>query len=84
MIMDKWAYEQSVKHDFSRPGRPKENANVESLNGRLRQECLNANWIMSLEDAQSKFSVWRIHYNESRLHSALDWAKPEKCTRRCR
>lgn len=47
-VMDKWAYEHGVELDFSRPGEPTDNANVESFNGRLRQECLNATWFMSI------------------------------------
>lgn len=83
-VMDKWACERSVKLDFSRPGKPTDNANVESFNGRLRQECLNENWFMSLEDAQANISAWRTYNNESRPHSALDWTTPEEFARRCR
>ena len=71
-VMDKWAYERGVEIDFSRPGKPTDNAMVESFNGRLRQECLNEHWFMSLHDAQTKIEAWRRHYNESRPHSALD------------
>lgn len=52
--MDKWAYEHGVELDFSRPGKPTDNARVESFNGRLRQECLNAHWFLSLADAEAK------------------------------
>ena len=82
-IMDKWVYERSVALDFSRPGKPTDNAAVESFNGRLRQECLNANWFLSLADAQEKIAAWREDYNESRPHSALDWATPAEFARRC-
>ena len=82
--MDKWAYERGVELDFSRPGKPTDNARVESFNGRLRQECLNAHWFMSLADAQDKIAAWRREYNESRPHSALDWATPAEFARRCR
>lgn len=71
-VMDKWACERRVELDFSRPGKPTDNANVESFNGRLRQECLNATWFMSLDDARGKIEAWRQYYNESRPHSALD------------
>jgi putative transposase len=77
-VMDKWAYERGVQIDFSRPGKPTDNAMVESFNGRLRQECLNEHWFMSLADAQGKIETWRRHYNESRPHSALDWATPHE------
>jgi putative transposase len=69
--MDKWAYERGVELDFSRPGKPTDNAKVESFNGRLRQECLNAHWFLSLEDARHKIDEWRQYYNETRPHSAL-------------
>ena len=82
-VMDKWAYERGVELDFSRPGKPTDNANVESFNGRLRQECLNATWFMSLDDARGKIEAWRMYYNESRPHSALDWATPAEFARRC-
>lgn len=81
--MDKWAYERGVELDFSRPGKPTDNANVESFNGRLRQECLNASWFMSLDDAKGKIEAWRRYYNESRPHSALDWSTPAEFARRC-
>jgi len=76
--MDRWAYEHKVEIDFSRPGKPTDNATIESFNGRLRQECLNEHWFMSLEDAQLKIEAWRRHYNESRPHSALDWRTPHE------
>lgn len=52
--LDKWCYEHGVKLDFSRPGKPTDNAFVESFNGRLREECLNAHWFESLQDARKK------------------------------
>jgi putative transposase len=82
--MDKWAYERRVELDFSRPGKPTDNARVESFNGRLRQECLNAHWFLSMEDARDKIAAWRTYYNESRPHSALDWATPAEFARNCR
>ncbi|MDB5744659.1 MAG: transposase [Polaromonas sp.] len=81
-VMDKWAYEHGVELDLSRPGKPTDNAKVESFNGRLRQECLNAHWFMSLADAQGKIGAWRTEYNESRPHSALDWLTPAEFARR--
>ena len=54
---------------------------VESFNGRLRQECLNEHWFMSLADAQDKIEAWRRHYNEARPHSALDWRTPMEFAR---
>jgi putative transposase len=81
--MDKWAYERGVELDFSRPGKPTDNARVESFNGRLRQECLNANWFLSPDDAKAKIGAWRTYYNESRPHSAPDWLTPAEFARRC-
>lgn len=83
-VMDKWAYERGVELDFSRPGKPTDNARVESFYGRLRQECLNAHWFLSLDDAKAKIAAWQTEYNESRPHSALDWATPAEFARRCR
>lgn len=83
-VMDKWAYERGVELDFSRPGKPTDNAKVESFNGRFRQECLNAHWFMSLEDAKSKIEEWRRYYNEVRPHSALKWAAPAEFARQAR
>jgi putative transposase len=59
-----------VKLDFSRPGKPIENAYIESFNGRLRQEWLEENWFTSLEDAKIKIEVWRKEYNGHRPHSS--------------
>ncbi len=81
-VMDKWAYERGVRMAFSRPGKPTDNAMVESFNGRLRQECLNEHWFMSLADAQAKIESWRRAYNESRPHGALDWLTPAEFARR--
>ncbi|WP_372557766.1 IS3 family transposase [Yersinia sp. 1652 StPb PI] len=77
-MLDKWVYERGIRIDFSRPGTPTDNATVESFNGRLRQECLNENWFMSVEDARCKIEGWRIHYNQSRPHSALGWMTPSE------
>ncbi len=69
--MDKWAYENSVTLDFSRPDKPMDNALVESFIGSFRDECLNVNWFLSLEDAKEKIEAWRVDYNEFRPHSSL-------------
>lgn len=81
--MDRWAYEHGVELDFSRPGRPTDNAKVESFNGRFREECLNAHWFLSLEDAKSKIEAWRQYYNEERPHSAQGWMTPAEFARQC-
>jgi len=64
--------------DFSRPGKPTDNAYIESFNGRFRQECLNEHWFLSLDDARDKVEAWRRDYNEERPHSALGNAAPEE------
>jgi putative transposase len=74
--LDRWAYENGVTLDFSRPGKPTDNAFVESFNGRLRDECLNAHWFLSLADARTKIEAWRRDYNESRPHTSLGWLTP--------
>jgi putative transposase len=74
--MDRWAYENGVTLDFSRPGKPIDNAFVESFIGSFRDEYLNVNWFLSLEDARMKIEVWRKDYNEYRPHSSLDNMTP--------
>jgi putative transposase len=69
--MDLWAYDNEVKIDFSRPGKSTDNAFIESFNGSLRDECLNTNWFLSLEDAKKKIETWRREYNEYRPQSSI-------------
>jgi len=69
--LDKWASENKVALDFSRPGKPTDNAFIESFNGSFRDECLNVNWFLSLEDAQEKINAFKEEYNHFRPHSAL-------------
>ena len=69
--MDRWAYENQVTMDYSRPGKPTDNPFAESFNGSFRDECLNAHWFLSLEDAVQKIEAWRIEYNHYRPHSSL-------------
>jgi putative transposase len=76
--------ERGRELDFSRPAKPTNNAKVESFNGRLRQECLNAHWFLSLEDARRKIDEWRQYYNEMRRHSALKWETPAEFARQAR
>ena len=76
--LDKWAYENKVMLDFSRPGKPTDNAYIESFNGSFRDECLNAHWFMSLNDAREKIETWRIDYNEFRPHSSLNNLTPKE------
>ena len=74
--MDHWAYENKVTMDYSRPGKPTDNPFVESFNGSLRDECLNAHWFLSLQDATEKIEAWRIEYNHYRPHSSLNDLTP--------
>jgi putative transposase len=76
--VDLWAYWNHVKLDFSRPGKPTDNAYIESFNARFRLECLNEHWFMSLEDAREKTEKWRQDYNQSRPHSSLGNVPPEE------
>ncbi len=76
--LGQWACWNNVTLDFSRPGKPTDNAFIESFNGRLRQECLNENWFLSLEDAQTKIENWRKHYNEKRPHGSLGNLAPSE------
>ncbi len=69
--MDLWAYQRGVTLDFSRPGKPTDNAFIEPFNSKLRSECLNTHWFMNREDACEKIEAWRIYYNEERSHSAI-------------
>ena len=75
--LDQWAYLNGVELDFSRPGKPTDNAIVEAFNARLRAECLNENWFLSLADAQEKIEDWRRYYNGERPHGALGNLAPE-------
>ena len=79
--MDQWAYDNGVTLDFIRPGKPIENAFIESFNGKLRDECLNQHWFEDLDDVQSKLEAWRKEYNESRPHSALGNLTPREYAR---
>jgi putative transposase len=76
--LDKWAYDKGVTLDFSRPGKPTDNAFIESFNGSFRDECLNVHWFLSLADAQEKIERWRVDYNRCRPHSALGDRTPEE------
>lgn len=81
--LDKWAYENGVVLDFSRPGKPTDNAFIESFNGSFRDECLNVNWFLSLEDATEKITAFKEEYNHFRPHSALGNLTPIEALDRC-
>ena len=69
--LDLWAYTRGVTLDFSRPGKPTDNTFIEAFNGRLRAECLNTHWFLTLADARKKLEDWRKDYNEVRPHGAI-------------
>jgi putative transposase len=73
-----WAYFNKVTLDFSRPGKPTDNALIESCNGRVRQECWNQHWFLSLADAAERIEEWRIDYNTMRPHSSLGDRTPKE------
>src|SRR5712692_9017448 len=77
-VLDQWAYERGVKLQFIEPGKPIQNAFIESFNSRLREECLNEQVFVSLDDARSKIERWRIEYNRERPHSSLGHLTPEE------
>jgi putative transposase len=79
--MDSWAYQNKVQLDFIRPGKPVENAFIESFNGKLRDECLNTNTFLSIDDARQKIETWRRDYNTYRPHSAIGNLAPEEFAR---
>ena len=74
--LEDWAYRRGVLLDFIRPGKPVENAFIESFNGRLRDECLNVEQFASVADAQAKIEAWRVDYNQRRRHSSLGHLTP--------
>ena len=76
--LDEWAYRRGVALDFIRPGKPVENALIESFNGRLRDECLNVYSFESIGHAQSVINVWRDDYNHRRPHGALGHLTPSE------
>ena len=70
-LVDLWAYHHQVRLDFSRPGKPTDNAYIETFNGSLRDECLNLHWFETLAEARRLIEAWRIDYNMNRPHMAL-------------
>jgi len=76
--MDLWAYRNGAKIDFSRPGKPTDNAFVESFNGTFRAECLDTHWFVDLKEAKQMIEAWRREYNESRPHRSLGDRTPSE------
>jgi putative transposase len=73
-----WCEEQKIQLIHIQPGRPMQNGHIESFNGRLRDECLNANWFHNLADARRKIGAWRDEYNSERPHSSLGYRTPNE------
>lgn len=76
--LDAWAYARGVRLHFIAPGKPTQNAFIESFNGRFREECLDQHWFVSLEDARRTIEAWRIEYNTERPHGSLNNRTPEE------
>jgi putative transposase len=77
-VLDAWAYERQVQLSFIRPGKPNENAYIESFNGKFRDECLNEHWFVTMAQARRIIEAWRIEYNTERPHSSLGDLTPEE------
>lgn len=80
-VMDQWAYDHRVRLRFIAPGKPIQNAVIESFNGRLRDECLNQHWFLDLVDARRTVEAWRLDSNRARPHSALGYRPPPRFAR---
>jgi len=74
--VDQWAYAHGVALHFIEPGKPVQNAFIESFNGKFRDECLNQNWFVSLDEARRIIEAWRVDYNTVRPHSSLGYRTP--------
>ena len=75
--VDEWAHLHGVRLQFIRPGKPVDNAFIESFNGKCRDECLNENLFVTIEHARSTLAHWRVDYNHARPHSSLGNLTPE-------
>jgi putative transposase len=75
---DQWAEQNGIALDYIEPGKPVQNAVMESFNGRFRDECLNSHWFTSLADARRTIEAWRLDYNRERPHSSLGYRTPEE------
>lgn len=78
MAMFDWSKRTGVSLQFIRPGKPNENAFIESFNGRQRDECMNESLFSTLSEAREIVEQWRYHYNQHRPHSALNWLTPDE------
>jgi putative transposase len=78
IALDRWAYNNNVRLDFIKPGKPVQNAFIESFNGRLRHECLNQHYFVTLAEAKKIIEDWRVEYNTFRPHGTLRGLTPEE------
>ncbi len=78
----RWAHGRGITLDFIRPGKPVENAFVESFNGKLRDECLNMHWFLTIADARHRLEAWRVTYNTARPHQGLGQLTPQQFSQR--
>lgn len=77
-VLDEWAYRQQLHLRFIEPGKPQQNAYIESFNGKFRDECLNEHWFLSMRHARQVIEAWRQEYNDERPHSSLGYLTPNK------
>jgi putative transposase len=78
-VLNEWAYKQGLKLHFIEPGKPQQNAYIESFNGKFRDECLNEHWFISMRHARETIAAWRREYNDERPHSSLGYLTPKQC-----
>ncbi len=78
-----WCQDRGITLVPIQPGRPMQNGYVESFHGRLRDECLNANWFLNVVDAKEKIERWRVAYNSDRPHSSLAYRTPAEFAKTC-
>ena len=76
--LTQWCAEKQIKLNYIQPGRPMQNGHVESFNGKLRDECLNQHWFVTLSQARLILAAWKRHYNEERPHSSLGNKTPSE------
>jgi putative transposase len=77
-VLDEWAYRQQLQLRFIEPGKPQQNAYIESFNGKFRDECLNEHWFLSMRHARQVIAEWRQEYNHERPHSSLGYLTPNR------
>jgi putative transposase len=82
-VLDAWAYAHAVQLSFIRPGKPNENAYIESFNGKFRDECLNEHRFVTMAQARRIIEAWRVEYNTERTHSSLGDLTPEEFAEEC-